>query len=144
MDTFEPNHTPNHAFFLLGVKVILVNTEGNILFLRRSDKVSRPHGWDLPGGGVDKGESPQNAALREVKEETGLEVSNLRILTTYLINTDKQDDLIIGYVADVEDEVVKIIGWEHEDSRWVSLDELGELDLPPEHTAILEAYNKQK
>mgnify|MGYP001341534932 FL=1 len=49
----------------------VVNKKGKILFIHRNGK------WDLPKGKVDKGESIENAAIREVEEETG--VKNLKI-----------------------------------------------------------------
>ena len=43
-----------------------------ILLSRLSPSVSRSELWTLPGGGLDHGESPRNAVVREVHEETGL------------------------------------------------------------------------
>ena len=42
-----------------------------------------PHGWALPGGFVDYGESFERAAVREAQEETGIAVSDLRQFRTY-------------------------------------------------------------
>ncbi len=42
-----------------------------------------PHGWALPGGFVDYGESFEQAAVREAQEETGIAVSDLRQFKTY-------------------------------------------------------------
>jgi len=51
---------------------LVYNTKGDILFIFRNGK------WDLPKGGINKGESVEAAAMREVEEETG--VQNLNII----------------------------------------------------------------
>jgi len=52
----------------LGVRVVVRDGDGGVLLVRHSYK----GGWHLPGGGVDKGESMAAAAVRELREETGL------------------------------------------------------------------------
>jgi 8-oxo-dGTP pyrophosphatase MutT (NUDIX family) len=58
---------------------LVVNENGDLLFIHRRGK------WDLPKGKVDPGESPESCAVREVKEETGIDSLNLQqhLLTTY-------------------------------------------------------------
>ncbi len=63
----------------LGVGVFVVNRLGRILLERRSDSGM----WGLPGGAIDPGESIHQTALREVKEETGLEVRIVRLIGVY-------------------------------------------------------------
>lgn len=54
-------------------KLLLHNAYGEVLLLRRSHSVEhRPGTLDLPGGGVDDGETPLDAIVRETKEEIGL------------------------------------------------------------------------
>ena len=56
---------------------------GRVLLARNSDASSFPGLWSLPGGGVDQGEHPDDALVREFGEETGLEVriDGLRAVT---------------------------------------------------------------
>ncbi len=58
------------------VRVVLLDRAGRIL-LFRAVLASRAaeHWWELPGGGIEPGESYQHAAVREIREETGLQIS---------------------------------------------------------------------
>jgi ADP-ribose pyrophosphatase YjhB (NUDIX family) len=59
--------------------IIEVESKGVILIKRKNP----PYGWAIPGGFVDYGESLEEAALREAKEETNLEVELVRQFHTY-------------------------------------------------------------
>jgi 8-oxo-dGTP diphosphatase len=59
---------------------IIIETDGGIVLIARRNE---PLGWALPGGFVDYGETLEAAAVREAREETSLEVENLRLLGCY-------------------------------------------------------------
>jgi len=61
-----------------GVAAVIF-AEGRVLLQRRDDTGR----WGLPGGGVEPGESVRQALIREVREETGLEVEPLRLIGVY-------------------------------------------------------------
>ena len=64
---------------LRGVSVILRDSKGRVLFVRHS---YGPPNWSLPGGGIGRGEAPEHAARREMKEELGLTLGDVRALGT--------------------------------------------------------------
>jgi len=51
---------------------LCVDADDRLLLCRLSDRTEAPGSWTLPGGGVEFGEHPEAAALRELHEETGL------------------------------------------------------------------------
>lgn len=59
---------------------IIIQVKNQIVLIERRNP---PHGWALPGGFVDYGESLETAAVREVREETGLKVEHLRQFRAY-------------------------------------------------------------
>jgi 8-oxo-dGTP diphosphatase len=63
----------------LGVNAVITDSAGRVLLGRRD----RPPIWNLPGGGVEEGEAPWDAAVREVREEVGVEVVVRRLTGIY-------------------------------------------------------------
>ena len=59
----------------------VVRHEGKLLMIRRADTVNRAAGmWGLPGGEVEKGETPEQCAIRELKEEVNLVGESINVL----------------------------------------------------------------
>ncbi len=59
---------------------IIIESNGGIILIKRKNP---PEGWALPGGFVDYGETLEDAAVREAKEETGLDIELIRQFHTY-------------------------------------------------------------
>ena len=97
-----------------GSAVAILDDDSNMLLLLRSGK-SRwmPKKWGLPGGKVESGEEPVEAAIRETKEEANLNIRNLTRLEDF---SNKWVDLF--YATDYDGDVQ--IDFEHDDYEWVS------------------------
>ena len=74
-----------------GVGVVLFNAEGKVFAAQRNDMPGEA--WQLPQGGIDAGESPLEAALRELKEETGVTSVELLAETDRWLSYDLPEDL---------------------------------------------------
>ncbi|WP_106400821.1 NUDIX hydrolase [Actinocorallia populi] len=64
---------------LPGSSVVLVDESGRLLLIERADT----GGWGLPGGFMEPGESFEDAARREVREELGIEIAGLSLLGVF-------------------------------------------------------------
>jgi 8-oxo-dGTP diphosphatase len=110
----------------------LIIQQGKVLVIKRSlIKRSKPNfapeRWDFPGGTVEQNESPQDAVVREAKEEVGLTVKMNRILyDSYHIDISKGIDfLTIVYLVDLigKDEIF-LDQEEHTDYEWLEINDI--------------------
>ena len=115
-----------------GSAVVILDDDSNMLLLLRSGK-SRwmPKKWGLPGGKVEAGEGPVEAAIRETKEETSLNIQNLTRLKDF---SNKWVDLF--YTADYDGDVQ--IDFEHDDYEWVSRADVEQYDTTPQIVDIFD------
>ncbi|PJE65212.1 NUDIX hydrolase [Candidatus Saccharibacteria bacterium CG10_big_fil_rev_8_21_14_0_10_47_8] len=113
-------------------KAVIFNKDGKFLvLLRGSTAPSNPLKWDLPGGDVDFGEDPQKSIIREIKEETGLEISGLTPFDVEAhVNSGGYHWFTVAYKANTKNGRV-IISWEHDEYKWVDEKEFSELPSIP-------------
>lgn len=112
---------------LAGIGVMVMNEKGEVLLgLRHSS-----HGageWSFPGGKVDLGETIEETAQRETKEETNLDISGLELISLtnemrYL--ADGKQFVVIGFKANYFGGELKLANPERfHEWRWFSLDNL--------------------
>ncbi len=106
---------------------IVPKFNNKVLVLKRKNGI-----WEFPGGGIEWGETPEQSAEREFKEETSLVPKNLQFLTitsaTYKKEEKDKHSIYIVYSAECEHEKV-ILCKEHIEYRWLTIPELKFLKL---------------
>jgi ADP-ribose pyrophosphatase YjhB (NUDIX family) len=132
------------AINLTGVNVLLINKNNKVLLQKRGDF---PYKWGLIGGITELGESLEESAIREAKEETGLEIKNLELLGTTsgekcylnLPNGDKVYFITIGYFTKSYGGVLKIDDLETKDLKFFGYEELPH-NIPSTHKIMIDKY----
>lgn len=99
----------DHFFSHIGVRVFLLDSKNRLLLVRHTVKEENTEFWILPGGGLEEDEYSWDAAVREVKEETNLNINVIDLLyvleektddglrvTNYFIGEVLDGDLVLG------------------------------------------------
>jgi len=119
----------------------VVVADGAVLLTEMAQSTPVPGQWALPGGGVDHGESPLEAVHREVHEETGHRLRDVRLLDvgshrfTARAPSGRLEDfqsiqvVYTGEVEEVREPQVLDVGGSTTQARWVPLGELDDLPL---------------
>lgn len=120
----------SHLPYRSGVGMMVFNQAGHVFIARRID--STAEAWQMPQGGIDEGEEPRPAALRELKEEIGTDkaeiIAESRAWLTY----------------DLPDELVPIIWkgkYRGQKQKWFALRFTGtdaDIDIATEHPEFLD------
>ncbi len=122
------------------IEITRRNGQEGIILIKRKNP---PHGWALPGGFVDRGESLEEAAVREAKEETSLDIKLKNQFHTY--SDPKRDPrkhtISTVYVATAQGK--PIAQDDAQDIRIFTEEEIN-FRLAFDHQKILADYFKQK
>lgn len=115
----------------------IIEIDGAIVIVQRSNP---PFGWALPGGFVDYGESLEQAVVREAKEETGLDLVNLRQFHTYSEPSRDPRFHTIGTVFIAKGKGKPQAGDDAAGLKVVNLSEILLLEFAFDHKRIIQDY----
>ena len=109
----------------------LVDGDGRVLLARRPEGRSMAGLWEFPGGKVEAGERPEDALIRELKEELGIDVSErcLAPLTFASHGYERFHLLMPLYVCRVWEGLVE--PREGQQLKWVRPESMINIDMPP-------------
>jgi 8-oxo-dGTP pyrophosphatase MutT (NUDIX family) len=101
-----------------GVKCVVRHGDA-VLFVRHSYG-DRGH-WELPGGGIKRGEDPRDTAAREANEELGLDLAAWRALGTVEVYGYGKQTTVFCFEAVAHDRILTVDAGEIEEARWFAL-----------------------
>ena len=120
----------NKHWGLNGAAGILIVRGSEILLQHRAPWVHNGDTWGIPGGARDSHESVLEAAIREAKEETGIDPVHLTPIQTFSDDHGSwRYDTVIAHATD--ELVAHELNDESHEVRWVEIDEVDELTLHP-------------
>jgi ADP-ribose pyrophosphatase YjhB (NUDIX family) len=120
-----------------GVKAV-VRRGDDVLLVRHT--YGRRREWDLPGGFINDGEDPQDAALRELEEELGLRAQRPVALGAVLERSSGRRNTIHGFAADADGAPLALDEGEIAQARWFAHDALPEEVSPYTRRLVARAY----
>ncbi|MDL2060112.1 (deoxy)nucleoside triphosphate pyrophosphohydrolase [Mesosutterella sp. AGMB02718] len=120
------------------VVAAIIHHEGKILATQRGYGDFKD-GWEFPGGKVEPGETPQEAIVREIREELEVTIRPERLVTTVECDYPKFHLTMHCFLASVAEGSITLL--EHEAAKWLGKDELDTVAWLP---ADVEAVQKLK
>jgi ADP-ribose pyrophosphatase YjhB (NUDIX family) len=144
IDYYDDPNAPTANSIVPSVNVVVVNDLDEILFIRRSDNDN----WAIPGGAVDLGESVPDAAVRETKEETGIDCeidgvvgiySDPKHIILYTSNGEARQEFSIVFTAHPTGGELRTSN-ESSEVEWIERENIAALTMDPSMRKRVERY----
>lgn len=126
---------------VINVVAAAIEKDGLIFCAQRPEGKSLAGFWEFPGGKLEEGETPEEALIREIKEEFDSEIE----IVSYLNEASYEYDFGIvtmkTYLSKLIEGNLELL--EHQDSKWLPLDRLMELNWAPVDIPAVECLQKK-
>lgn len=130
--------------FGLSVRALVRDRDGRCLVIRRSRESSFwPGRWDLPGGKLDPGETFDGALVREVKEETGLDVGLAEFAGAAGWELPHIRLVFVCMTADIIGGELRL-SEEHDEHLWIAHEQISTFDLCDPIVKALGTHNRER
>ena len=130
----------NDKYIFVVAQKAIVQLDNTFLLMKRSSKAKVfPNHWDFPGGKLEHGEDYKDGLVREVKEETNLNVIIEDVEFIYIEN-ERRPAYVVLFKCEKEAGEVKL-SFEHSEFKWVTKEQALKLNLEPYLKAYFESID---
>jgi len=140
---------PKKQFLI--VNALVLNEDRKVLLVRRERKWHKEaHGkWEFPGGKVDFGETPEEACVREVKEESGFEVEIEKLIPKIISSHWEYPDrvsqqILLCYLCNLKGGEASLEDHGVSEVKWFDIEEAKKLECLPGTLEFLDYYLELK
>ncbi|MEE3949917.1 (deoxy)nucleoside triphosphate pyrophosphohydrolase [Bacillus wiedmannii] len=119
------------------VGAVIVNENNEVLCALRSPKMTLPNYWEFPGGKINRGEEPQAALIREIKEELGCRI----VVDEKVEEVEYEYEAIVVHLTTYKARILagEPKALEHAELKWMSIEGLKYLKWAPADIPTVEA-----
>jgi len=125
----------------IGVSAFIIK-DGKLLIVKRAkNETFLAEFYEIPGGKVEFGESPAEALVREVKEETNLDVKVIKPYSTfsYVSSNGEKHTIDIQYIVEPIENLENItLSHEHDDYTWITKEEVDNFKFSDQMKEVIE------
>lgn len=120
------------------VTCAIIESEGKILVVQRSEKMNLPLKWEFPGGKIENGEREEECIVREIKEELNLEIALTKKLNSSIFDYPNISIELIPFIAKQVGGQISLS--EHADYKFLTKEELLNLDWAEADIPVVKEY----
>lgn len=117
--------------------VAAIITRGEKVFATQRGYGDFKDGWEFPGGKIESGESPEEALIREIREELHADIKVGKHLYTVEYDYPEFHLSMQCFLCSLESDDITLV--EHEAAKWLSMDDIDSVDWLPADVEVVEA-----
>ena len=120
----------NHLKTKIAEYAVILNDKNEVLLLRFSKKANPTERWIFPGGRINENENPKEGLIREVKEETGLDIRIINPIDVVSWGKEEDHRYAVFFKCKLRSKKQDVkLSHEHQSYNWLSLDQLDKIDF---------------